>query len=612
MQEWLPFLGRLHPVVVHAPIGFVLVLALLALISPRGKRPGFHNVERIVLWALAVASVLAVSAGLALAQDGAYGGGLFETHRNFGIAMVIGALFAVALHYNPKRWPYLLALTLTVALTGAAGHYGGSITHGRGHLTNALPERWQAYLAGEQEAPAEDEDEVVPDEEADPEEDPGVVPAAAEGARLYADLVQPILEARCYSCHGPDADDGGLRLHTHEAIMTGGDTGSIVAAGQPHESELIRRLNLPADHPDRMPPEGRSPLPPEEVAVLQWWVAAGAPEDGAVADYLDQAPQSAAEYAGERIGAEDAPAVAALDPGQPDEDEIADIHARAFELAGELEIIIHPIAQDEPGLRVVASQAGASFGDEELERLRPIQRHIHQLDLTGTGVTDQALEQVGEMAALQRLNLARTSISGEDLSPLLRLSRLRYLNLYGTDVGDDSLGVFALIPDLEQLYLWETNVSPEAADALAEQAAARAEPRIRELRFRITELERELDRQGLQVLRGATLAPVNGDEEAEEPDAPENGDAEETGDPDPEEETIAQEAPGDPEAPINTVCLIADAPVDPAFTVEHDGHVIGFCCGNCQAQFEEDPEAFADALEELVASAQADDGEEAG
>jgi YHS domain-containing protein len=44
--------------------------------------------------------------------------------------------------------------------------------------------------------------------------------------------------------------------------------------------------------------------------------------------------------------------------------------------------------------------------------------------------------------------------------------------------------------------------------------------------------------------------------------------------------------------PINTTCPVADKPIDPQHTVEHDGRRIAFCCGKCKAAFVAEPAKF--------------------
>lgn len=87
---------------------------------------------------------------------------------------------------------------------------------------------------------------------------PGLVLAAGADSVLYKDLVQPILNAKCVSCHGPDKQKGKLRLDTLDAIMKGSD-GENVIPGKVEESLLTHRILLPKDDDDVMPPEDEPP-----------------------------------------------------------------------------------------------------------------------------------------------------------------------------------------------------------------------------------------------------------------------------------------------------------------------------------------------------------------
>ena len=87
--------------------------------------------------------------------------------------------------------------------------------------------------------------------------------------------VQPILATRCFSCHGPDKAEAGLRLHKRTAALAELDSGEFaIVPGKPDESALLQRIS--SEEPDeRMPPEGE-PLSAQEISVLQRWVQSGA------------------------------------------------------------------------------------------------------------------------------------------------------------------------------------------------------------------------------------------------------------------------------------------------------------------------------------------------
>ena len=58
--------------------------------------------------------------------------------------------------------------------------------------------------------------------------------------------------------------------------MKGGESGDVISAGHPDESEMIRRLELPRDDEESMPPKGKT-LTEKEIATLRLWIKLGAP-----------------------------------------------------------------------------------------------------------------------------------------------------------------------------------------------------------------------------------------------------------------------------------------------------------------------------------------------
>ena len=97
--------------------------------------------------------------------------------------------------------------------------------------------------------------------------------------------IVPILAARCYQCHGPDAASrkAGLRLDRRDAaIAVPRKPGSrpAIAPGDPEGSELLARVTS-ADSDERMPPAEVHPaLTGAEIAAIRAWIAAGAEYGG--------------------------------------------------------------------------------------------------------------------------------------------------------------------------------------------------------------------------------------------------------------------------------------------------------------------------------------------
>jgi hypothetical protein len=89
--------------------------------------------------------------------------------------------------------------------------------------------------------------------------------------------VRPLLAAKCWSCHGPEKQKGGLRLDSAEAIGLGGDTGAVVEKDDPEKSPILEAVRYASDL--KMPPKGK--LSDAEIADLTAWVREGAPWPGA-------------------------------------------------------------------------------------------------------------------------------------------------------------------------------------------------------------------------------------------------------------------------------------------------------------------------------------------
>ncbi len=103
----------------------------------------------------------------------------------------------------------------------------------------------------------------------------------------YDKDVKPLLAQNCYSCHGPDVQQSGLRLDQRQPALRGGDYGPVIVPGKSGESKLIRRL-VDGDGGMQMPPTGA--LLPEEISVLRAWIDQGAEFRNDVADEAPPKP----------------------------------------------------------------------------------------------------------------------------------------------------------------------------------------------------------------------------------------------------------------------------------------------------------------------------------
>ncbi|HQW29953.1 MAG TPA: DUF1553 domain-containing protein, partial [Verrucomicrobiales bacterium] len=99
--------------------------------------------------------------------------------------------------------------------------------------------------------------------------------AAKAGHVNYFGQIQPLLEAKCYSCHQGGKAKGGLRLDQHHTALKGGKSdGPAVVAGDTGGSAILSRVSADAGE-DIMPPKD-TPLSADEVALLTRWIEEGA------------------------------------------------------------------------------------------------------------------------------------------------------------------------------------------------------------------------------------------------------------------------------------------------------------------------------------------------
>src|SRR5262245_35656935 len=96
----------------------------------------------------------------------------------------------------------------------------------------------------------------------------------------FALQVLPVLQAKCFACHGEDAKKlkGGLDLTSRANLLQGGDSGKpAIVAAMPAQSPLYRAvLRNDADYKP-MPPKEKDALTADEIAAIKSWIEGGAP-----------------------------------------------------------------------------------------------------------------------------------------------------------------------------------------------------------------------------------------------------------------------------------------------------------------------------------------------
>ncbi|MEO6809607.1 MAG: PSD1 and planctomycete cytochrome C domain-containing protein [Isosphaeraceae bacterium] len=124
----------------------------------------------------------------------------------------------------------------------------------------------------------------------------GSIETVADPGAFFEAKVRPILATRCFACHGPKKQKGGLRLDSRAAVLQGGDSGPAVDPGDADHGLLIEAIRYGEER--QMPPKAR--LADVEIAALSTWIKAGAPWPGA-----EVAPRPKLDTPGPTITAED-------------------------------------------------------------------------------------------------------------------------------------------------------------------------------------------------------------------------------------------------------------------------------------------------------------------
>jgi len=105
----------------------------------------------------------------------------------------------------------------------------------------------------------------------------GAEPTSEEAQRLFTLKVLPVLQAKCFGCHGSDTEEirGDYNLLTREGMLTGGESGEpSLVPGKPEESSLYQAVLW---NGYEMPPKENDRLSESQIDDLRQWIAAGAP-----------------------------------------------------------------------------------------------------------------------------------------------------------------------------------------------------------------------------------------------------------------------------------------------------------------------------------------------
>ena len=435
------FVGRLHPLILHFPI-VLIILALLFEVAGRFYRLKVgDNTVMILLIAAAISALVSIAAGFFLFASGDYSGSLMEQH--FWAGAITGAAIFVTLalfyvHRNTTRYYYLYfgGLLFANGAVGLTSHLGGSITHGEDYLTEHLEFVFHTF-----------DDEEGKDE---------------SRMLVYEDMIVPIFEAKCISCHNSRRAKGNLVLGSRDNMLKKGDSGlPSITPGDPLESEVYKRVMLPEGHSDRMPPEGKMPLSGVEIDLLKFWIASGATDTLKASDAAEIDSMAAIvtgllpELAKYRRRA------------RVREVQRAKLERELQDVAEKLDIVIRPDSLSDEDLFAISMKfPPAPFTTGQFRELSPYFEVFSKASLISSGIDDAGLYYIGQMVNVRELYLQKTGIDGSGIIHLQSLPHLEVLNLSFTKVDDKAVIDLLEFPSLKEVYLYRTNTSMQMIEAL--------------------------------------------------------------------------------------------------------------------------------------------------
>ena len=123
------------------------------------------------------------------------------------------------------------------------------------------------------------------------DEGPATAPDASVTTQSVAARAHAILRTSCYSCHGSEEQESGLRLDSRQRAVEGGDGGQVILPGDPASSRLLNIVSGKDQEIGIMPPEGEgTQLSTDQIRLLRIWIEEGAhwPARASIAEGANQ------------------------------------------------------------------------------------------------------------------------------------------------------------------------------------------------------------------------------------------------------------------------------------------------------------------------------------
>lgn len=418
----MEIIGRLHPLLLHLPIGILALAFLMEWFNRRNQNTTFSPAISFGLKVGMWSAIISAASGYILSLEGGYDENTLFWHQWLGI---LTAVFSIGVYYlNQKKAhnasfekAYFPAFSSTIVFLLAAGHFGGSLTHGSDFLIEPFSPK---------------EDVAITD---------------LNSAKVFESFIQPIFKKKCTSCHNESKLKGDLLMSSLIGLKNGGKTGPLFVAGDAENSLMMKRIHMPIEEKKHMPPKGKTQLTEDEVLLLEWWVSEGGDFEKTVGE--NKVPENIQTILNKYVEIEDV-GVFALDISSASESRIQDLREVGFE--------VYPVAQESPFLDI-SWKGNTELDKDILKKLKKVSEQVIRLNLSNSNLTDDLFAVIKDLPNLQKLSVNKTEITGKALNNLSTHNYLEVLNLYNTKVDDPGIESIFKLQRLKKLFLWQTSVS---------------------------------------------------------------------------------------------------------------------------------------------------------
>jgi len=433
------FIGHLHPMVVHLPIGFFALAILFELLSYFKKFEQLKTAIPTTLLVGFISAVLSCIFGYILSLSGEYEFSEINNHKIAGIALAVasGLLFflttdAVKKIFSIHRLLFSSLCVVTILLMIYTAHQGGSLTHGSDYLSvNVISEPLRKK------------------------------PSKVDEALLFEDVVHPILIQRCGQCHREGKMKGQFSVQSLETLLKGGKTRSAVVAGLLNKSELYNRITLDPSNEKYMPADGKTPLTKTEKEIIQWWIEKGMATNGkkiAELKNTQEIQNKVAAYLG-LASAQNMSDTANIENSKINAEIPNALNLVLIDSLRNKGVNVRIMLHQPVMLDITIPSGYGSAINSINSNLKSIAKNVIWLNISNNELTENDLDFLPLMSNLEKLRLDKNPITDKIINQLAGLKHLEALNLNETNVTETGIEKLKQLPGLKRVYQW--NVKKE-------------------------------------------------------------------------------------------------------------------------------------------------------